>query len=485
VTLSQQPARRPSSALFRLLAIGSLSGVLYFITNSTQRLIAQDRGLDGIAGASRQPVLYVGATLGLFGLYSWFLMICRRGELRRPDVRAVAVVMPIVFNGLFLLAMPSLTIDTLSYISHGYITAELGDNPYVVPSRAVAATPLGPELMSFGWRPVHPVSPYGPVWTHIEAAVVRVADDVSTEVVLMKLIAVVFSLGSAVLIWILLGRTSPEHRLLGTLAYLWNPLIIVELAGEGHNDSMMVFFTLLALVLTIIGRGGGGVTAMSLGALSKYLPLLLMPLQVAYLWRMRANVRQLTRQLASGAILSVLLATLAFATVWAGAQTFDGVRATGQSGHTGSTQTVLAELLSRISPASAAETIVSVVAVAAFVIFLGIQARSVIDARRLFRACAWVAVVYLLIASPSYWPWYAVLPVALLALVPQKSFLLLLVSLSLGARLVAPLDQMFVHGALSRPTYLIATWLGATVMPLLMVAAFQFGKRQWRQVVSA
>jgi len=39
------------------------------------------------------------------------------------------------------------------------------------------------------------------------------------------------------------------------------------------------------------------------------------------------------------------------------------------------------------------------------------QAKLLIDAVTLLRACAVVAVVYMLVASPSFWPWYALLPV--------------------------------------------------------------------------
>jgi alpha-1,6-mannosyltransferase len=480
VTRHPQHARHPTPVLRQLLVIGPLSGVLYVVTCSAQRALSRDPGPGGTTAVYLQLVLYAAATLGLFGLYCWLLRLCKQGELRRLNVRVVALGLPMLFTGLFLLATPSLTIDTLSYISHGYISAELGQNPYEVPSRAVTKTPLGPELASYGWRPVHPVSPYGPVWTQVEAAVVRAADDVGTQIVVMKLIAAVFSLASAVLIWIILGRVSPDHQMFGTIAYLWNPLIIVELAGEGHNDALMVFFTLLALALTVRGQTTGSIAAMSLGALTKYLPLIFFPLQIMYLWRTRTNVRRLIRQLVMGTALSAGIAALTFAPVWTGAQTFAGVRMTGQLGHTGSTQTVLAELLSRVGLTSATSTIVSVVAVTTFAVFLVLKVRSVIDARHLLRASAWVAVFYVLLASPSYWPWYAVLPVALMALVSQGILLPLLVSLSIGARLVAPLDQMFVHEVIGRPTFLLTTWLGAVAMPLFVTTAFQFARsRIW------
>ena len=101
---------------------------------------------------------------------------------------------------MWILAPPSLSIDLLSYISHGYIGSVQDANPYVVPSSAVAATAIGPELASYGWKPAHPVSPYGPVWTHLEVGVVALSQGVRAQMVVLKLIVVVFSLGSAALL---------------------------------------------------------------------------------------------------------------------------------------------------------------------------------------------------------------------------------------------------------------------------------------------
>jgi hypothetical protein len=58
----------------------------------------------------------------------------------------------------------------------------------------------------------------------------------------------------------------------------------------------------------------------------------------------------------------------------------------------------------------------------------------------LIRGSAVLMVRYTLL-SPAYWPWYAVLPVAFLALVPRGAFLVLIVAMSLGSRLVAPLKH--------------------------------------------
>src|SRR5260221_8941122 len=145
-----------------------------------------------------------------------------------------------------LAGQPNLSIDVFTYIAQGR-HASTGTNPYAHPVKEIAATPFGSELEARGWIPVHGVSPYGPLWTQFEAAVGRIATGIPGQVLSIKLLVVAFSVGSAAMIWLILGIVAPRSQLAGTLIYLWNPVVIVELAGEGHNDAAMLFFVLLSL----------------------------------------------------------------------------------------------------------------------------------------------------------------------------------------------------------------------------------------------
>jgi alpha-1,6-mannosyltransferase len=451
--------------------IGVVSGLLYAVVAGTQRAIQRAPIIEGTAPAL-QTGLYLMATLGLFALYALLLLMCRKGAFGTRRARIFAFSFPVLFNVLYVFVPPSLSIDLLSYISHGYIRASLNGNPYLDPSSIVAHTPVGTELLHYGWRPIHPVSPYGPIWTHLETTIAQVFDSVRAQLICLKAVLVASSLGSALLIWQILGRVRPQRQLLGTLAFLWNPMIIVELAGEGHNDALMVFFVVLALLLTIEGRGSLGLVAMSLGVLVKYLPLLLVPSQVVYLWRTRRGTLAFATQVASGAATAALVAAALFAPLWVGADTLTGVWLSGRPGQTGSTQTMLIEALSWLLAPSAAEPLVYILLVAGFAAFIWIRASSITDADSLLRSCASVALAYVLLVSPSLWPWYWVMPVALMALVPTDLFLALLFAVSAGSRLVAPLDLLFVHEVIGRRMFLLATWTGAIGLPLVVLSVW-------------
>ena len=61
-------------------------------------------------------------------------------------------------------------------------------------------------------------------------------------------------LGSAVLIGLIARRLQPDWTALAVLAWLANPLVIMEFGADGHNDAPAIFFALLAIWAAL--RGG-------------------------------------------------------------------------------------------------------------------------------------------------------------------------------------------------------------------------------------
>jgi len=323
-----------------VLLIGLISGVLYLLTYQAQRALYH-LTFDGVAlrgiTSNRTPLLaqsalYYGTTIGLFALYVWLLALCRQGALRDRRVCTLAVLFPVLFNLGLLLGRPYLSIDLGSYIAGGYFGSTPGGNPYVQPAFSLAGTPFGASLEAFGWRPIHGVQPYGPLWVQYEVIVLRLTHDVAAAALLLKGLVVAASLGSAALIWAILGRVRPADQLLGTLLYLWNPVIIVEFAAEGHNDALMILCVLAALLLTVGGWPALALIALLLGVLTKYVPLILLPALLAYFWcswRKGAARIHLIGRVLLGLFAGLGLAVLFYRPLWAGTATFQGLREQG------------------------------------------------------------------------------------------------------------------------------------------------------------
>ena len=223
--------------------------------------------------------------------------------------------------------------------------------------------------------------------------------------------------------------------------------------------------------------------ATALAAWTKYVPLLLVPLQVAYLLRGTEKTSRLVWQLLTGVLAGAAVTVAVFAPYWVGTSTLSGLGSSSRAGHTGSTQTMLVEVLSRVADESLARTGIALVAVAAIVVLTVVLATRVRNAWDLLRSSAVVAVASMVFIAPTYWPWYVILPVAILALVPHGRLLVLLVSVSVGSRLAAPLNSLYLDGVVDRPGFLLLTWLAAVGMPLAALLASRLV--DFREVVPA
>jgi hypothetical protein len=153
---------------------------------------------------------------------------------------------------LTLLLMPGIfSTDVFSYLIYGQLAGVHGLNPYVVPPAFLAGNPLL-EWIYPDWQALP--SPYGPLWTAITAAMAPWLEslDVSDQVLVHKLSMNAVHLTNVALLAWLLKRSLAEHahgaRLTAFTIFAWNPLLLLEVAGNGHNDGLMLTLLLAGLV---------------------------------------------------------------------------------------------------------------------------------------------------------------------------------------------------------------------------------------------
>jgi hypothetical protein len=92
----------------------------------------------------------------------------------------------------------------------------------------------------------------------------------------LKIAFVVFDLGSVALLLAMLAYRSQPLRLAGL--YAFNPIPLIGFAAEGHFDSILIFFVLLAVWLGERGRIRSSWAALGLAIQIKLVPILLVPL---------------------------------------------------------------------------------------------------------------------------------------------------------------------------------------------------------------
>jgi len=129
---------------------------------------------------------------------------------------------------------------------------------------------------------------YGPVWLAVCAGLARLAGNtVGGAALAYRGLAAACHVGMAWLAYLLARRRGGAAERAFLLCG-WNPLLLVELAGSGHNDALMAFLALLGIYWAESGRRVPAWIAFLLSMLVKYLTGLLVALYGAA-WLARAR----------------------------------------------------------------------------------------------------------------------------------------------------------------------------------------------------
>jgi alpha-1,6-mannosyltransferase len=252
--------------------------------------------------------------------------------------------------------------------------------------------------------------------------------------------------------------------------FSWNPIVITEFAGEGHNDALMILCVVLALLWIVRRRTVAGTLALGAGVLAKFLPAVFAPAVLVYLWRTREDNVRFWRTLGLCAVVCAAFGAALYAPFWAGHETVEGLRAAARARSGPGTSGALLWLFSAAFPPDRAGAATRLITTAVLLAFVTVASLRVRNRRTLVAACAAIALAYVLIAAPRFWPWYVGLPTALLALSPTRQNVSLVIVMTFCAKLVAPLDVIRVMGAVDWNTEVAAMTVVGVLVPLLVWA---------------
>jgi len=390
-----------------------------------------------------------------------YVLLVRRLRRNASAPRLGALIGLTVACALPLVALPNvLSTDLFLYIEHGRVYAVHGANPYVVPP---AAFPDDPYLSLVFWQ--ENTSPYGPVWTQVSglltAAVEAVGGGLATYVLAYKGLALALHLLAGALIWRIATGWNPERRALAAGLYLLNPLCLMEFAGSGHNDALMIVWVLLGVLAFQEGRWLPATAAAALAALTKLYALPVLGLFIALsLWTGRDTRGRLLR-LAGSVAVCLGIGVALYARFWAGWATLSIAGDPSQRRALHSLGEVIGNALfglyvdlpgfflsaSRLPLHAALRNVALLIPAAVFALGLW-WAR---DLRRTVGLAAWGFFAFCTVGAVWFWPWYVTLLVALAAVSLHPAVAGPAVLLSLLAPLIYVVHAWVGEAGLLRP----------------------------------
>ncbi len=319
---------------------------------------------------------------------------------------------------------PITAADIFNYALYG-LMQHAGANPLVVPPRGV----IGSPLLDYSAWPDHP-SPYGPLWQGFAWLVTAVSGDrLLPGILLFKgLLAACHLLNTWLVARIAAaigdirpGVAAPVGYVrpgVAALLYGWNPLLLYETVGNGHNDIVMLTALLLALLALTGRRDALAPPLVVVAALAKWVGALWLPV-LALGWLPGAWRARRWRAIGAAGLGMAVLVILCLGPFWAGGAALDGVRRQADLYTTSFGGLIMLEVPRRSLPILPHELLDLVKQGALVLVALTILIARPRDgsAREVARATFDVTLAYLLVGALWFQPWYLVPLVGLAPLV--------------------------------------------------------------------
>ncbi len=232
-----------------------------------------------------QFLLLIGLYGLAFGIYLWLV----QRDLSENVVFGVGVFLRLMV----LFSLPQLSNDVYRFIWDGRLLVA-GQDPFALrPSEwmAMSNPPVGinQELHDLIYADNYTV--YPPIHQAVFWLSVKLSSSILGAVWVLKSILV---LGEIAMLWFL-----RKAKVFGRLFvfYALNPLVILEIAGNGHFEGLMVLFLILGIYGLRKKDGRMAGVGLGLAIATKLLPLMLLPLIGAYFFRnVEANARSPLQQ---------------------------------------------------------------------------------------------------------------------------------------------------------------------------------------------
>ncbi len=324
---------------------------------------------------------------------------------------------PIVFGAIILcliLAWQPLfnSSDFHQYILQARIHTHYGENSYTSPPVLFQGDLEFCQSICTGvWH--NTTNMYGPLWLYFTLIPSYLANGhFFTNYLLLKIFLVVIFLISGWLIYQILKSAKPQLKNLGLYLFLLSPLIIFEVAADGHNDIMVIFLILLHFFLLVKKKRILSFIILLFCCLIKFVTLPMLVLFLIFYFKTETGNKKL--KLAGLILLGATLLFLMYLPIWEGLPTLNGLWQ--QSGITSLYQlsplVVIFFALTKFSGISDPMFWAKILSTVAFLVFFMIIAIKLCRSRNLKKdyldASFWSLLLLILFMSTVNRPWYIV-----------------------------------------------------------------------------
>lgn len=244
--------------------------------------------------------------IGLLLIFSiiYLMIVKKEKEIFKNKKQIILFILIIAF--IFMMILPFLSSDIYYYIGDSWLASKYGENPYYTSVKDLQDNGINDEILNNTGYWKNTTSVYGPIWNSIAKLLVSLSFGKVTIALFVFKIA---SLLIHVLNSYLMYKITKSNKYM--LLYGLNPLVLVELLSNVHNDIYLILFILLALYFLIRKKNiYFTVIFLALSICVKYSTVLIVPFILLYYFKDKSIPKRILYCMIAG--ISILVIVILF-----------------------------------------------------------------------------------------------------------------------------------------------------------------------------
>jgi hypothetical protein len=367
------------------------------------------------------------------------------------------VIFSILFGFFLFFSYPILSTDIFSYIFSDRIATVYHQNIWTVLPIIHNSDPFA--IMS-DWK--NTTSIYGGVNLLVYSVpAIWGGNNFVTLVILYKLVSFIFAFGTLAVLYLLLrsNKNTSTNIAKNIRLVFWNPLFLLEIFGSGHNDSVMIFFTLLAYYFFIKKNHAIAGVVLACAVQIKLIPVLLFIFIALYLFQ-----KKLYKQCSLFAVSFIISNIICFWLMGVSPITF----AQRVSYNAGVYWQSLPNIVRYFIPGSSPVFIFLFIGVLIGFIIYQIRAK-----QPPLKIYAYTLTIYLFFFAAAYWNWYALWILTLLPFLENAKFKFIIIIFSFMSILAYPLYWLSLRYDYHSMIWPVITYLLISIVPVTLYFLMQ------------
>ncbi len=259
-----------------------IPSVMYLVNNKTvdgfdayysYNLIRTNNEIAGILSG----IIVIGLLL-VFSVIYFMIIKCEKEIFKNKKQIIIFIT---IISLIFMMILPFLSSDIYYYIGDSWINSKYGENPYYTTVKDLQDQKINDEILNNTGYWKNTVSVYGPLWNSIAKLLVSFSfGNVTIALFVFKLASLLIHVLNSYLI----NKITKSNKYM--LLYGLNPLILIELLSNVHNDIYLILFILLALYFVIRKKNiYFTIVFLALSIAIKYSTVLIVPFILLYYFR--------------------------------------------------------------------------------------------------------------------------------------------------------------------------------------------------------